>query len=73
MTIQELEMLLVTYKKDEEIFGQIIELLKVGKSEENSFQSIMSIMYEHNVDQNIHFTGECDYFDKMVKKLESVL
>lgn len=73
MTIQELEMLLVTYKKDKEIFGQIIELLKVGKSEENSFQSIMSIMYEHNVDQNVHFTGECDYFDKMVKKLESVL
>lgn len=59
--------------KDITDFITYIRRVEDRKSEENSFQSIMSIMYEHNVNQNVHFTGECDYFDKMVKKLESVL
>lgn len=69
MTIQELEMLLVTYKKNSNKFNEIVGSLLEGKDERGT-NSILNILGNYQVIDNSHFVEDRDYFEKILKKLE---
>lgn len=69
MTIQELEMLLVTYKKNSNKFNEIVGALLEGK-EERGTDSILNTLGKYQVIDNSHFVEDRDYFEKILKKLE---
>lgn len=69
MTIQELEMLLVTYKKDINKFDEIVDSLIAGKDEWGT-KSVLSILEEHQAVGNSHFVEDRNYLEKILKKLE---
>lgn len=69
MTIEELEMLFVTYKKDINRFNEIVDSLLKGKDEWGT-KSVLSILERHQAIENSHFVGDRDYLEKILKKLE---
>lgn len=69
MTIQELEMLLVTYKKNSNKFNEIVGALLEGKDERGT-DSILNTLGKYQVIDNSHFVEDRDYFEKILKKLE---
>lgn len=70
MTIQELEMLLVTYKNDIDRFNKIIGLLLDSINDSNDSTSILHLLEDNNAVNNYYFTNEKDYLEKILKKLE---
>jgi hypothetical protein len=71
MTIRDFETLLVTNKKDYVKCSEVIsKLLTVKQEELNSSQSVLSLLDDMNLLNNVAFEGDFDYFQKAMEKLK---
>ena len=73
MTIDDLEMLLATYKKDKSRFDDVVKVLVENKRGGNDYKSVLEILNIYQAVGDMHFIGERDYFNKIEKKLEKEL
>ena len=73
MTIDDLEMLLATYKKDKSRFDDVVKALVENKRGGNDYKSVLEILNIYQAVGDMHFIEERDYFKKIVEKLEKKL
>lgn len=66
MTIEELEMFLTTYKKDRVKFDNIVSRLITSENGARRYKSVFEVLREYQATENMQFTGEKDYFEKIV-------
>ena len=71
--IDDLEMLLATYKKDKSRFDDVVKVLIENKRGGNDYKSVLEILNIYQAVGDMHFIGERDYFNKIEKKLEKEL
>lgn len=70
MTIEDLEMMLATYKNNKEKYQKIEEVLIKNKNDLLHFESVLKVLNDFEAIGNLHFINERDYFGKIMKKLE---
>lgn len=70
MTIEDLEMMLATYKNDYEKFRKVVNDMIDNQNNSAHFESVLKVLNTHGAIGNMHFIGERDYFSKIMKKLE---
>lgn len=70
MTIENLEMLLATYRNDKEKFARVVRVLVDNQNSNNQFMSVLNILNDYDAVGDMHFVGERDYFGKIVQKME---
>lgn len=70
MTIADLEILLSTYANDIKKFKDIIKALVQNENDENNYESVLNILNQYGAIGDLHFIGERDYFEKIMKRLE---
>lgn len=70
MTIEDLEMLLATYKNAKNKFQKIVEVLIQNKNDLIHFESVLKVLNDFEAVGNLHFINERDYFGKIMKNLE---
>ena len=73
MTIEDLEVLLVTYKNNRVAFKEIIGTLVNNQNTLVHFETVYNILYECNVLENVHFVNERDYFAQILERLSKEL
>ena len=73
MTIDDLEMLLATYKKDKSRFDDVVKALVGNKRDGNDYKSVLEILNIYQAVGDMHFIGERDYFNKIAEKLKKEL
>lgn len=73
MTIEDLEMLLATYKMDKDRFDEIIRILINNENSLTHYESVLRVLNEYKVVGNMHFVGERDYYEKIIKRLKKEL
>ncbi|CDE37373.1 putative uncharacterized protein [Eubacterium sp. CAG:38] len=73
MTIDDLEMLLTTYKKDKSRFENVVKALVENKKGVNDYKSVLEVLNIYQAVGNMHFIGERDYFNKIAEKLKKEL
>ena len=73
MTIDDLEMLLATYKKDKSRFDDVVKALVENKRDGNDYKSVLEILNIYQAVGDMHFIGERDYFNKIAEKLKKEL
>lgn len=73
MTIEDLEVLLVTYKNNREAFKEIIGALVTNQNTLVHFKTVHNVLNEYNVLENEHFVNERDYFAHILKHLSKEL
>ena len=73
MTIDDLEMLLATYKKDKSRFDDVVKALVENKRGGNDYKSVLEILNIYQAVGDMHFIGERDYFNKIAEKLKKEL
>ena len=73
MTIDDLEMLVATYKKATSRFDDVVKVLVENKRGGNDYKSVLEILNIYQAVGDMHFIGERDYFNKIEKKLEKEL
>jgi len=73
MTIDDLEMLLTTYKKDKSRFDNIVKALVENKKGDNGYKSVLEVLNIYQAVGDMHFIEERDYFDKIAEKLKKEL
>jgi len=69
MTIQEVERLFAIYKYDYESFQKVISELLSNMNEDCQYQTVGAIIDEFNSEE-MHFVGDRDYLEKLLKRLE---
>lgn len=72
-TIEDLEMLLATYKMDKDRFDEIIRILINNENSPTYYESVLRVLNEYKVVGNMYFVEERDYFDKIMNKLKEEL
>ena len=70
MTIEDLEMLLVTYQNDRNKFKKIIYALLNNENTEGKTESVLKVLNEYGAIGDMHFIGERDYFTNLLKLFE---
>lgn len=70
MTIEDLEMMLATYKNDRNKFRVVVKALLENENDEYNYESVLNILNKYEAVGDLHFIGERDYFTKIMKKLE---
>ena len=70
MTIDDLEMLLATYKKDKSRFDDVVKALVENKRGGNDYKSVLEILNIYQAVGDMHFIGERDYFNKIEKTID---
>lgn len=73
MTIEDLEVLLVTYKNNREAFKEIIGALVTNQNTLVHFKTVHNVLSEYNVLENEHFVNERDYFAHILNRLSKEL
>ena len=66
MTIEELEIFLTTYKMDRVKFDNIVSKLIKNENGTRHYNSVFEVLRENQALENMQFTGEKDYFEKIV-------
>lgn len=70
MKIEDLEMLLATYQKERERFKKVIHALVQNENSEGKCESVLKVLNDYGAIGDMHFTGERDYFNCILKKFE---
>ena len=70
MTIEDLEIILATYKKDRNKFNKIVKVLVENQNSSVHYESVLKVLNDYEAIGNLHFINERDYFGKIMKKLE---
>lgn len=73
MTIEDLEMMLATYKKDKEKFKKVEKTLIANRNSSDEFISVLQILNDCGAIEDMHFIEDRDYFMKIAKRMESEL
>lgn len=73
MTIEDLEMLLATYKMNKDRFDEIIRILINNENSPTHYESVLRVLNEYKAVGNMHFVEERDYFEKIMSKLKEEL
>ena len=73
MTIEDLEMMLATYKKDKEKFKKVEKTLIANRNSSDEFISVLQILNDCGAIGDMHFIEDRDYFMKIAKRMESEL
>ena len=73
MTIEDLEMLLATYKMEKDKFDEIIRILINNENNSTHYESVLRVLNEYKAVGNMHFVEERDYFEKIMSKLKEEL
>ncbi len=69
MSIQDLEVMLVTYKKEPIKLKSIIESMLTREQSPENYKSVLEIIKEQDAAGNLHFTGKRDYLINLLEKL----
>lgn len=70
MTIEDLEMMLATYKNDRIKFNKIVKMLAENETSSIHYESVLKVLNDYEAIGNMHFIGERDYYGKIMKRLE---
>lgn len=70
MSIQDLEIFLVTYKNERNKFSKVVEVMLNRSSKETEYSSVLNILNDQQAINNFHFVEEKDYLKKLIDKLE---
>ena len=73
MTIEDLEMMLATYKNDKEKFAKVIKELLNNRNSNDQVTSVLHILNDCKAIGDMHFVEDRDYFMNMVRKMEKEL
>ena len=73
MTIDDLEMLLATYKEDKGKFDDVVRAFIQNKRGDKDCKSALELLNLYQAVGDMHFIGERDYLKKIVEKLEKEL
>ena len=57
---------MTTYKKDRVKFDNIVSRLIKSENGDRRYKSIFEVLREYQAIENMQFTGEKDYFEKIV-------
>lgn len=70
MTIEDLEMMLATYKSNRNKFRKVVKRLIQNENSEFHCESVLNILNDYEAVGDLHFIDERDYFRKIMDKLE---
>lgn len=73
MTIEDLEMMLATYKNDKEKFTRVVKVLVANKNSNAQVTSVLQVLNDCDAVGDMHFIAERDYFTKILKRMEQEL
>jgi len=73
MTIEDLEMMLATYKNDKEKFAKVVKTLITNQNSNIQVMSVLHILNNFDAVGDMHFIEDRDYFMKIAKKMENEL
>ena len=70
MTIEDLEMMLATYRNDKEKFTEIVKALIDNQNSNAQVTSVLHVLNDCDAVGDMHFIGERDYFMNSGEALE---
>lgn len=70
MTIEDLEMMFATYKKDKGKFAKIVRTLVENQNNHGQITSVLHILNDYDAVGDMHFIGERDYLAKIVERMK---
>lgn len=73
MTIEDLEMMLATYRNDKEKFTEVVKALIDNQNSDAQVTSVLHVLNDCDAVGDMHFIGERDYFMKITKRMEKEL
>lgn len=73
MTIEDLEMMLATYKNDKEKFTRVVKVLVANQNSNVQVTSVLQVLNDCDAVGDMHFIEERDYFTKILKRMEQEL
>ena len=73
MTIEELEMMLATYKNDKEKFAKVVKTLVGNPNSNDQVTSVLRVLNDCDAVGDMHFIEDRDYFMKIAKMMEKEL
>lgn len=73
MTIEDLEMMLATYKNDKEKFVKVVKTLVDNQNSNAQVTSVLHVLNDCDAVEDMHFIEDRDYFMKIAKRMEQEL
>ena len=73
MSIDDLEMMLATYKNDRDKFDRIVRALADNINSNIHYKSVLKVLNDYEAIGNMHFIDERDYYKKIMERLEGEL
>ena len=73
MTIEDLEMMLATYKNDKEKFVKVVKTLVDNQNSNAQVTSVLHVLNDCDAVGDMHFIEDRDYFMKIAKRMEQEL
>ena len=73
MTIEDLEMMLATYKNDKEKFAKVVKRLIDNQNSNAQATSVLHVLNDCDAVGDMHFIENRDYFMKIAKRMEQEL
>lgn len=73
MTIEDLEMMLATYKNDQEKFAKVVKILLDNQNSNTQVTSVLHVLNDCDAVGDMHFIEDRDYFMKIAKRMECEL
>ena len=73
MTIEDLEMMLATYKNDQEKFAKVVKILLDNQNSNTQVTSVLHVLNDCDAVGVMHFIEDRDYFMKIAKRMEQEL
>lgn len=70
MTIDDLEMFLVTYNNNRNTFNEIVKTIVNNENSIGNYETVLNVLRDYGATENMHFVEERDYFEKIMKKLD---
>lgn len=71
MTIEDLEMLLATYRNDREKFNKVIYTLLNNENSEGRCESVLKVLGDYDAIGDMHFIGERDYYTNILERFKN--
>ena len=73
MTIEDLEVMLATYKNDEEKFAKVVKTLVDNQNSNAQVTSVLHVLNDCDAVGDMHFIEDRDYFMKIAKRMKQEL
>ena len=73
MTIEDLEMMLATYKNGKEKFEKVVKALVTNQNSNAQVTSVLHVLNDCDAVGDMHFIEDRDYFMKIAKRMEKEL